>query len=401
MVEKELTMDKVIVIGCGVPGYAVIRALANRNIHIIAITNNDKDIAHFSRYVSEVAYIPRPDKDDEQFIALLTRNAHLWEGALILETSDSKAVTLSKNKEMLSRYYRIGTPAWETLKLFIEKEKTYALAEVCNVPFPWSIPLSGLDDIEEIPETRYPSILKPIRSFEFVSVFQVKNFTVNNENELREKFKLCVDAGQSMVLQEIIPGPDENLYKLHGYINSQGQMTGKFFYKKLRQNPPQFGVMRVGISTERNPEVEQLTQKLLNHVNYQGYFNSEFKRDPRDGIFKLIEVNCRMPRGGMLPAAAGVNYPWMIYSDLIMNQQVDIKEYKEGFYWIELYADLSNLIKRRKKENINLRDYLKPYLDKNRVFADLDFHDMKPFMKLTSEKIGNALRRPFRKSGRL
>ena len=204
-----------------------------------------------------------------------------------------------------------------------------------------------------------------------------------------------------MVLQEIIPGPDENLYKLHGYINSQGQMTGKFFYKKLRQNPPQFGVMRVGISTERNPEVEQLTQKLLNHVNYQGYFNSEFKRDPRDGIFKLIEVNCRMPRGGMLPAAAGVNYPWMIYSDLIMNQQLDIKEYKEGFYWIELYADLSNLIKRRKKENINLRDYLKPYLDKNRVFADLDFRDMKPFMKLTSEKIGNALRRAFRKSGRL
>lgn len=178
-------------------------------------------------------------------------------------------------------------------------------------------------------------------------------------------------------------------------------MTGKFFYKKLRQNPPQFGVMRVGISTERHPEVEQLTQKLLNHVNYQGYFNSEFKRDPRDGIFKLIEVNCRMPRGGMLPAAAGVNYPWMIYSDLIMNQQLDIKEYKEGFYWIELYADLSNLIKRRKKENINLRDYLKPYLDKNRVFADLDFHDLKPFMMLTSEKIRNALRRPFRKSGRL
>lgn len=392
-------MDKIIVCGCGVPGYAVIRALANKNLHIIAITNNDKDIACLSKYVSEVARISRPDKDDEKFVALLTSNRHQWEGALILETSDSKAVTLSKNKEALSNYYRIATPDWETLNLFIEKEKTYALAEECGIPFPRSIPLSGLDDLGKISEARYPSILKPVRSFEFVSLFHVKNFKVNNEKELKEKFKLCVDAGQSMIFQEIIPGPDENIYKLHGYINSRAQMVGKFFYTKLRQNPPQFGVMRVGISTERNPGVEELTEKLLNHVNYRGYFNSEFKRDPRDGILKLIEVNCRMPRGGMLPTAAGVNYPWIIYSDLIKNQQLDNTDYKKGFYWIELYADLSSSLKRRGKENINLRDYIKPYLAKHKVFGDLDFHDMRPFLKLTGAKIGNALRRLFRKKG--
>lgn len=393
-------MDKVIVIGCGVTGYAVIRALADKNIHIIAITDHEKNIAHLSRHVLEVAHIPRPDKDNEQFVALLTRNAHRWEGALILETSDSKAVTLSKNKETLSKYYRIATPDWETLNIFIEKEKTYALAKECNIPFPGSTLLSGPDDLSGISDIRYPCMLKPVRSSEFVSKFHVKNFIVNNDNELSEKFKLCVDAGQSMILQEIIPGPDENLSKLHGYINSRGQMVGKFFYKKLRQNPPLFGVMRVGISTERNPEVEALTEKLLNHVNYRGYFNSEFKRDPRDGIYKLIEVNCRMPQGGMLPTAAGVNYPWMIYSDLIKNQQVNINDYKKGFYWIELYADLSNSLKRRNKENINLRDYIKPYLAKNKVFGDLDVLDVKPFIKLTGEIIGNALQKTFRKAAR-
>ncbi len=390
-------MDKVIVIGCAMPGYAVIRALANKNIYIIAITNHEKDIAHFSKYVSEVAHYSRPDKEDDEFVPWLMDNAHRWEGALILETSDSKAVTLSQNKEILSRHYRIATADWEILSLFIEKEKTYALAEKCNVPYPRSIPLLDLDDIRKISEARYPSILKPVRSFEFVSAFHVKNFTVNNEDELREKFKLCMDAGQSMILQEIIPGPDENLYKLHGYVNSQGQMVGKFSYEKLRQSPPQFGVMRVGISTEKNHEVEELTQRLLKHANYRGYFNSEFKKDPRDGIFKLIEVNCRMPRGGMLPTAAGINYPWLIYSDLMKNQQVDISDYKKGFYWIELYADISRSLKQHDKENVSLRDYLKPYFTRNRVFADVDVHDMKPFMKLTGEKVGNALRRPFRK----
>jgi len=401
MVEKELTMDKVIVVGCGVPGYSVIRALANRNIHIIAITNNEKDIAHVSRYVSEVAHIPRPDKDDEQFVALLTRNAHVWEGALILETSDSKAVTLSKNKEMLSKYYRIGTPAWEILNLFIEKEKTYALAEECNIPFPVSILLSEPDDLSRISDIRYPCILKPVRSFEFVSKFHVKNFIVNNENELSEKFKLCVDAVQPIILQEIIPGPDKNLFKLQGYINSQGKMVGKFFHRKLRQHPAHFGVMRVGVSTEAYPEVEQHTERLLHHVSYRGYFSIEFKKDPRDGQLKLMENNCRMPRSGLLATASGVNYPWIIYQDLVKDHQIDVTDYGVETYMIELFRDLSDSVFRHKEEDISLRDYLKPYFARNKMFNDLDFHDMKPFMKLTREKIGNALRRPFRKSGRL
>ena len=393
-------MDKVIVVGCGVTGYSVIRALANKNIHIIAITDHENDVAHLSRHVLEVVHIPRPDEDNEQFVALLTRNTHRWEGALILEASDSKAVTLSKNKEALSKYYRIATPDWEILKIFIQKEKTYALAKECNVPFPGSILLSGPDDLSGISDIRYPCILKPVRSFEFASKFHVKNFTVNNNNELSEKFKLCIDAGQSMILQEIIPGPDENLFKLQGYINSQGKMVGRLFNRKLRQHPAHFGVMRVGVSTDAFPEVEQYTERLLRRASYKGYFSIEFKKDPRDGQLKLIENNCRMPRSSMVATASGVNHPWIIYQDLVKNHQIDVTDYKVETYMIELLKDFPDSIFRHKEENIRLYDYFKPYLAKNKVFSDVDVLDLKPFMKLTSEIIGKAFRRPFHKASR-
>lgn len=387
-VQKTSSMNKVIVIGCSLTGYAVIRALANKDIYIVAMTYAKRDVAQLSRYVSEVVLCPAPE-DEEQFVGLLIKNADRWGGALILETADSAAIALSKTKEILSKYYRIATPDWSVLSIFVEKEKTYALAKEHNIPHPKSISLSGWKDINSISEILYPCILKPVRSFEFTSRFHVKNFEVHNDRELKEKYKLCLDAGQSMILQEIIPGPDENLYKMQGYVNSQGKLVGKFFYRKLRQNPPQFGIARVGISTDSYPEVERLTEELLYRANYRGYFSNEFKMDPRDGQLKLIENNCRMPRSGMLAIACGVNFPWLIYEDLVLNQQSDVTQYKTGTYWIDFWSDISNSLFRRNEEEIRLRDYIAPYFSRNKVFADLNFHDLKPFMGLASQNVQN------------
>ncbi|MFT3894474.1 MAG: hypothetical protein QM730_22820 [Anaerolineales bacterium] len=391
-------MNKVIVVGSGVPGYAVIRGLANKGMPIIAMTHGQYDIARYSRYVSEIVPITLPDKDEEKFVSLLMDNRQQWNGALILETTDNAAVVLSKNKALLSQYYKIATPDWSTLDIFIEKEKTYALAKECSVPFPRSYLLSNYEDLEQVRELLYPCILKPIRSFEFVAYFNVKNFKVNNDHELREKFKLCLDARQPVILQEIIPGADDNLYKMQGYVNSKGQLVGKFFYRKLRQNPPQFGVIRVGVSSDRYPEVERLTELLLSRAGYQGYFSNEFREDPRDGQLKLMENNCRMPRSGMLAIASGVNFPWIIYQDLVMDRQVDIMEYRSGTYWIDLYPDLYQAFLRRDIEKIPLLEYIKPYFSKHKVLAELDVHDIRPFLKLLSslltlERIGNLLRK--------
>lgn len=386
-------MDKVIVVGCSIPGYGVIRALTDKNIEIIGLTYARKDTAQLSRYVSEVVHIPVPEENEQQFVEHLIQNASRWEGALILETSDNVSIAISRNKERLSKYYKMVTPDWAIHRLFVEKENTYALAKECNVPFPVSARLSSLNDLEGISDVRYPCILKPVRSFEFISKFHVKNFEVNNENELVEKLKLCLDAGIPIILQEVIPGPDANLFKLQGYINSQGKMVGKFFHRKLRQHPPHFGVMRVGVSTEAFPEIEQLAERLLRRANYRGYFSIEFKKDPRDGQLKLMENNCRLVRCSLLATASGVNHPWIIYQDLIKDQQVDITDYKKGTYWIELFSDLSDSFFLHNQEDVRLRDYIKPYLAWDKVFADLDFHDTKPFIELVKQRFSNKFRR--------
>ena len=371
--------NKVLVIGCCLTGYAVIRALSQRDIHIVAVTySEERDVAHLSRLVSEVAHSPVPE-DGEKFVDYLISNADRWGGALILETADRVAVILSKYKKELSKHYRIATPDWAALSVFVEKEKTYALAEELGIPHPKSL---YLEHDTEVPDVLFPCILKPVRGFEFAAKFQRKNFQVNDATELMDKLKLCRDAGLPMILQEIIPGPDENLYKMQGYINSKGVTVGKFFYRKLRQNPPRFGIARVGVSVERYPEVEELTDKLLHHTNYRGYFSNEFKLDPRDGQLKLIENNCRMPRSGMLATMSGVNFPWLMFQDLVLGIQSDVTQYKTGTYWIDLWSDMYNLV--ASKEDISRLDYIAPYLAHDKVFSDLNFSDLKPFIRVVS-----------------
>ena len=269
------------------------------------------------------------------------------------------------------------------MSLFIEKEKTYQLAAECRVPHPKTYSPVNIQELREIePNITYPCILKPVRSHEFALIFDRKNFKINEASELLEKFKLCLEADQMVLVQEIIPGPDINIYKMHTYMNSQGQLVGKFFMRKLRSNPHPFGVSRVVVSEKPNIEVEESVKALFASADYAGGFYSiEFKKDLRDNKLKLIEVNTRMPRINWLATSCGINFPWLIYMDLMENQQIDIEEYKDNFYWIDEYADVFNAIFRHRQENIKFSDYLKPYLSRNKTFALFSPSDPLPFIR--------------------
>ena len=375
-------MENVLVLGCHVSGLAVIRALGKMSIPIVAMSYQRTDFADVSKYVSEKVWIPNPIDSEEEFLEFLISNAHRWKGALILETNDYFSVSLSRNKERLQEYYKLVTPDWPILQKFIDKEKTSILAQEAGVPHPKTYTPSSLNHLGElVKDIIYPCILKPARSHEFSTKFGTKNFQIDNEVQLFDKFRLCLDAKLTVMVQEIIPGPDTNLFRLQAYVDSTGTMSAKFFHRKVRQNPPQFGVMRVGVGTERNKDVERLSERLLRYAGYRGYCSIEFRKDPRDNQLKFIEMNVRMPRSGLLAITSGVNFPWLIYSDLVKNQRIEVNDYHLGVYWMELYTDLVNTLFRHNKEQFSLKDYLRPYLAKNKTFAVLSIDDWKPFLK--------------------
>jgi len=63
-------------------------------------------------------------------------------------------------------------------------------------------------------------------------------------------------------------------------------------------------------------EVVDAGLHLLRALGCNGLSQVEFKRDPRDGKFKLMEVNPRLWQWHSLARASGVDLPLIAYRDL-------------------------------------------------------------------------------------
>ena len=376
-------MNKAIVIGCHVNGLGVIRSLALKNIHVIAL-HYDKtaDFAQTSCHVSESVESPHPGKEEKEFIDFLLRNSDRWKNAILFETNDDAAIAVSKHRNELQQHFHVVIPDWSVLRTLIVKRETYQLAKECDVPYPTTLFPASQDDLEKFKnEISFPCILKPIVSHLFFSEFASKSFKVNNFDQLLAKFDFCSRSGHDVMMQEIIPGPDSNIYQCMMYIDSQGVSRSAFNTKKLRQNPPHFGVARVAISDMIYPEMVKHTERMLARIGFHGIVHSEFKKDPRDDVFKLMEINGRISRSNWLTTYCGMSFPWIALKDLSNNEKLSVNDYKKNLYWIELSKDISNSIFHHRDENISLREYIEPYLSKDKTFADISRTDWKPFFK--------------------
>ena len=69
-------------------------------------------------------------------------------------------------------------------------------------------------------------------------------------------------------------------------------------------------------------EVVDAGLALLRRLSCNGISQVEFKRDPRDGRFKLMEINPRLWQWHTLARACGVDLPLIAYRDQI-GERVD------------------------------------------------------------------------------
>ena len=64
--------------------------------------------------------------------------------------------------------------------------------------------------------------------------------------------------------------------------------------RRRRQHPPDFGRASTFVETLEEPEARgALRAHALRKIGYDGLVELEFKRDPRDGSFKLLDFNAR------------------------------------------------------------------------------------------------------------
>jgi predicted ATP-grasp superfamily ATP-dependent carboligase len=128
--------------------------------------------------------------------------------------------------------------------------------------------------------------------------------------------------------------------------------------QRRRQHPPEFGRASTFVETIDLPLLETLSERFLKEIDYYGLVEMEYKLDPRDGQYKLLDVNARTWGYHTLGPRAGVDFPYLLFADQV-GEPVETSRAKIGVKWIRLVTDISTGVVEILHGDLNWRVYLK------------------------------------------
>ena len=125
----------------------------------------------------------------------------------------------------------------------------------------------------------------------------------------------------------------------------------------------------------------------------------EFKMDPRDGQYKLLEINARTTMQSALPATCGVNIEYAAYLDTIGQHAGDSISPQDGILWVDEFNDLQSCLIQVKKGKLGIREIASSFKGK-KVYARAVWDDPIPFFISLLDFGSGGLRGLFRRINR-
>ena len=308
-------MNTAVVVDVGwVNGLAAVRSLGRAGIRVLALDHRPSALGFRSRY-AEPVLTPDP-QDEEAFVSFLAELE--VERAPLFATHDEPLNAIARGAERLGERFLYPFPSWEVLARIQTKRGQLEAAEAAGIAVPrTSYPTSAAEARTAAEELGLPVLVKPSSTEGFKRRFKRQAFRCDTLTEAEDAYAQA-EPYEPMV-QEVIPGGDDELYTLGSYVRADGKPLGLFSGRKLRQTPPGVGTCRVGEAVWVEDVVES-GLKLLHALGFYGLSQVEFKRDTRDGAYKLMEVNPRLFQWHGLAAACGVDLPLIAYRDLTGEQ---------------------------------------------------------------------------------
>jgi D-aspartate ligase len=328
-----------VIVGGDFHGLGIVRSLGRHGVPVCVI-DDEYSISRFSKYASKSLRAPNL-RDPDATVAFLLGAAHRHnlEGWVLFPTRDEHVAAFARSRQELSKVYRVSTPGWDVIKWAWNKRNTYCLAEKLSIPIPktWCPQtVGGLDDID----AEFPLGVKPAVKEDFFYATKAKAWRANNRDELRQLFSRATAHTKSneVLVQEIIPG-DGNYQFSSCVFFKGGSAIGSMAAQRWRQHPAEFGRAATFVESIHLAEIEEPTLRFLRAINYYGLAEVEYKLDPRDGQYKLLDVNARTWGFHSLGPAAGVDFCYLLFADQI-GDPVTPCQGRSGVGWIRMVTDI-------------------------------------------------------------
>ena len=374
------SLPMVVVMGASPTGLAVVRSLGQLGIRIRVADFKPDRPAFASKYCADIPITA--DSVLGLIDRVITETSQESTPPIVIPTSDAMVLGLVKHRERyagkLQTYQAIenGLAATVTNKTSFYQQCLDADVSTAQTAFPRSATeLLALSD-----SFQFPLLLKPVFGHLWRERLKGRKLLVaNSRHDLQSIVDSFGDDASGLMVQELIPGPEEDIWIGGVYRGRSGQHDGCFVGQKTRQYPPDFGSASYARSLY-NPEVEALSWKFLDAIDYRGICGTEFKLDRRDGLYKIIEVNPRPTLWFHLVSAAGMNLFEYAFFDLAGQRlSTPMNAQAPGVRWC--FQDKDFLTWGHHLKRLNLSPLFTTFSPWNHG-AVFSVRDPKPFLKI-------------------
>ena len=269
--------------------------------------------------------------------------------AVLIPGADDAALWLADlpSSDLASKFH-VTTSSRRSLEILQDKTLFARFLADNDIPHPRTYTIASPEDIDTIPFGELDRVfIKPANSQRFSQIVGAKGIWAHSKQELVDIWRRLDGQGFKLMAQEYVPGTSADHYFIDGFRDRNGVLAGLLARRRIRIFPPDFGNSSYCYSIpldEISGAVESLTQ-LLTKLDYRGIFSAEFKRDARNGVLRILEVNTRAWWYVEFAALCGVNVCKMAYQDALgLPVEQASRNYRIGAGCVSLYGDIKTVL---------------------------------------------------------
>jgi predicted ATP-grasp superfamily ATP-dependent carboligase len=291
----------------------IAQSLGSRGVEVIGCDDVGLTVLSFSRYVkANFVHAPAatdPDGFIDDLEAAIIRNKPADGRPYVLMPCFQETRLIARHVERLSRHITVAAPAMAAINAVDPKDNLMRTMRGLDLRGPaactaeeWRTGYSGRP-------TGWPVIVKPGWGVGGRGVRRI-----DDEATLEAAIDEALGAGETLLIQECVPGEDYCLTALF----DRGALKASAAYHNLSQYPRGAGA---GVLRETVADLPFLAaaQTLFEPLGWTGVAEVDFRWDgaaePR-----LIEVNPRFWAGLFHTVESGVDFPWLLYELAVTGQ---------------------------------------------------------------------------------
>ncbi len=377
------TDTPVLVVNGKLGGLAIMRSLGPLGVPLHAVDADPAAPAFQSRYCRGRFVLDHLEEQPGDYLeGLLRIGRGLGMRAILIPTSDETAQFVADHAEALrgSFLFQDNTP--DLVRQLANKREMAELATRVGVPTPATIFPRGLEEVlQYAAHGRFPVMLKGIYGNRLQVRTQRKMVIVRTPDELIAEYRAMEDVDcPNLMLQEYIPGGDDQIFVFNGYFDRDSECLVGFTGRKLRAFPVHMGCISLG-ECRRVDEVARLTVEFMRAVGYRGILDIGYRFDARDGQYKVLDANPRVGQAFRLFVARnGHDVIRALYLDLT-GQAQPAAELREGRRWMIEDFDLISSYHYHREGTLSVWQWFRSLLAVQET-AWFNWRDWRPFLSM-------------------